>query len=130
MDVEIRKSTIHRSGLYALRDFRAGEVVLRWDTSHRVPGDRIEDYKRDQDVYLHPYAAGSFFIVQPPERYVNHSCDHNTEVRDFMDVAIREIKAGEEITSNYETDGAGLSFPCHCGANNCRGRIGGSATAK
>lgn len=128
MDVEIRESPIHRSGVYALRAFSPGEIVLRWDTSRRVPVGRIGDYSSAAGVYLHPYDADSYFIVQAPECYVNHSCDNNTEVRAFMDVAIRPIAAGEEITSDYETDGAGLSFTCTCGAPNCRHVIG-SATA-
>ncbi len=126
MDVEIRESPIHRSGVYALRAFSPGEVVLRWDTSQRVPAGRRRDHSGEAGVYLHPYDADSCFIVQAPERYVNHSCDNNTEVRAFMDVAIRAIAAGEEITSDYETDGAGLSFTCTCGALHCRRVIGGS----
>lgn len=124
MDVEIRKSPIHGSGVYALRSFRAGEIVLRWDTSRRVPGERIADYMQRDGIYLHPYDANSYLIVQSPERYVNHSCKHNMEVTDFMDVAIRDIASGDEITSNYETDGAGLTFICRCGMPNCRGLIG------
>jgi|SRR5215469_182762 len=124
MGVEIRKSGIHHLGVFARRAFKAGEVVLRWDTSHRVPAGQASEYKQQPDLYLHPYDSFSFFIVQSPECYLNHSCDHNTEVKEFMDVAVRDIASGEEITSNYETDGAGLSFACSCGAQNCRGGIG------
>lgn len=124
MDVEIRDSYIHLSGVYALRRFRAGEVVLRWDTSHRVPVEQAEEYAGKQDIYLHPFDLRAKFVVQAPECFVNHSCSHNTEVIDFMDVAVRDIEIGEEITSNYESDGAGLSFACSCGARNCRGVIG------
>lgn len=128
MGIEIRRSTIHESGVYALRAFRAGEVVLRWDTSSRIPIERVADYKGRSDIYLHPFDARFHFVVQTPERYVNHSCSHNTEVRDFRDVAIRDSAIGEEITSNYETDGAGLSFRCNCGLKNCRRIIGGDVS--
>ena len=124
MYVEIRSSGIHHLGVFALRSFKTGEVVLRWDTSHRVPAVQAAEYRDRPGLYLHPHDAGSFFVVQSPECYVNHSCAHNTEVKDFMDVAVRDIAAGEEITSNYETDGAGLCFVCRCGAQRCRGVIG------
>jgi SET domain-containing protein len=124
MDVELKESPIHEMGVYALRGFRAGDVVLRWDTSNRVPAERAADDRRSQNQYLHPYDSKSYFVVQSPECYVNHSCDHNTNVVDFADVAIRDIAVGEEITSNYETDGAGLTFICKCGRPNCRGVIG------
>ena len=124
MDVEIKPSRIQGSGVYALRAFGAGEVVLRWDTSHRVPAEQLASCRQRKDIHLHPHGPGAFFVVQSPECYVNHSCDHNTEVRDFQDVALRDIAVGEEITSNYETDGAGLSFTCRCSAPGCRGVIG------
>lgn len=124
MDIEIRQSAIHGVGVYALRAFRKGEAVLRWDTSQRVPRKSVAENRRSDDAYLHPYDADLLFVVQSPERYVNHSCANNTEVSDFMDVAVRDIAVGEEITSNYETDGAGLSFQCGCGSPSCRGAIG------
>ncbi len=124
MDVEIRPSGIHQLGVFARRPFKAGEAVLRWDTSQRIPAEKAGEFKDRPDLYLHPYDAGSFFVVQSPECHVNHSCANNTEVRDFMDIALRDIAVGEEITSNYETDGAGLSFTCLCGAPHCRGHIG------
>ncbi|HEY4128289.1 MAG TPA: SET domain-containing protein-lysine N-methyltransferase [Gammaproteobacteria bacterium] len=124
MDVEIRSSGIDRLGVFALRSFKVREVVLRWDTSHRVPATQVAEHKGRPDLHLHPDHTGSFFVVQSPECYVNHSCAHNTEVKDFMDVAVRDIAEGEEITSNYEMDGAGLSFACHCGVPGCHGMIG------
>lgn len=128
MDVEIRRSGIDGRGVFALRRFKAGEVVLRWDVSCRVPKERALDLPDSERIYLHPYDEDSFVLVQPPERYVNHSCDNNTVARDFCDVAVRDIQAGQEVTSDNETDGAGLKFECRCGSGNCRGSIGKYAT--
>ena len=111
-------------GVFALRSFSAGEVVLKWDVSKRVPKGQASALPDAEKKYLHPYDAESLVVVQPPERYVNHSCDNNTSVRDFCDVAVRDIRAGEEITSDYEADGAGLKFECRCGSLKCRGSIG------
>ncbi|HJU52955.1 MAG TPA: SET domain-containing protein-lysine N-methyltransferase [Pyrinomonadaceae bacterium] len=127
MDVEIKRSGIDELGAFALRPFKAGEVVLRWDVSRRVHRGQADDIPDSEKKYLHPYDEESLIVVQPPERYVNHSCDHNTEVRNFCDVAVRDIRAGEEITSDYEADGAGLKFVCRCGSAKCRGSIGNRA---
>ena len=126
-DIEIRGSGIHKYGVYALRAFRPGDIVLCWDTSHRVSREQSATYEQDPDTHLHPFDASEFFVVKSPECFVNHSCDNNTVARNFMDVAVRSIHPGEEITSNYETDGAGLYFACECGALNCRGVIGKAA---
>ena len=123
-DVVIRKSSIHSLGLFAVRDFRAGEIVLRWNLSLLIPKDELILFPEDERKYTHPFDADRILIVQPPERYVNHSCDNNTEVRDFCDVAIKNIAAGEEITSDYSADESGSKFNCTCGAENCRGRVG------
>jgi hypothetical protein len=124
MDVELRPSLIHQRGVFALRAFKRGDVVLRWDVSQRVAADEVASLDAAHRAYLHPYDATTLVMVQSPERFVNHSCDHNTEVRGFSDVAIRDIAPGEEITSNYETDGAGVVFECRCGSPSCRKRIG------
>jgi putative acetyltransferase len=122
--VLLHPSHIDRQGVFAARAFRAGEVVLAWDTSRRLPRSAGSTVALADIPYLHPFDASTLFVVQSPERFVNHSCDANTDVRGFADVAVRGIAAGEEISSNYETDGAEHSFRCSCGAPTCRGWIG------
>jgi SET domain-containing protein len=122
--VELRRSSIHGIGVYALRDFKTGEVVLRWDVSHIISNKELNSLSKDERAFTHPFNESSTLIVQPPERYVNHSCANNTVVRDFCDVAVRNISEGEEVTSDYSSNGAGLKFTCSCGAASCRGMIG------
>ena len=63
-----------------------------------------------------------------PARFLNHSCEPNCEAQ-FIDghiwfVAIRNIRAGEEITFNYSYDLEDYrEHPCHCGAASCVGYI-------
>lgn len=71
-------------------------------------------------------------------RYLNHSCGPNVFVQNvFVDThdlrfpwvaffAGQMIKAGEELTwdYNYEVGSVkGREIYCHCGSNNCRGRL-------
>lgn len=122
-EVEVRPSPIHGRGLFALRPFRAGDTVLRWNLSCILSGAEAAALPASKRVYTHPFEGGRVILIQPPERYVNHSCDSNTFVRDFSDVALRDIAAGEEITSDYSSDGSGSKFACTCGAANCRGAL-------
>jgi SET domain-containing protein len=123
-DVEIRESQIQGRGLFATRAFEPGEIVLRWDLSHTIPKEQVESLSDDERRYTHPLDEHRTLLVQSPERFVNHSCEANTEVREFCDVAIRKIGAGEEITGDYGVDGAAVSFKCQCGSRNCRKSIG------
>src|ERR1044072_4134784 len=100
-NVEIRQSGIHGQGLYARREFAPGEVVLRWDTSKLISREEQSLLPVDERKYTHPFDETRMMVVQPPERFVNHSCDNNTVVRDFCDVAIKPIAVGDEITSDY-----------------------------
>ena len=117
---EIKPSAIHGSGLFACRNFEPGEVVLRWDVSHLIPNELLSSLSPEERRYTHPFDGRKTLLVQPPERFVNHSCDNNTIVKDFCDVAIKAIRPGDEITSNYGEDGSGSKFNCRCGSGNCR----------
>lgn len=119
--VEIRISSIHGLGVFACRPFRVGEIVLQWDTSTLVPIEKLADLSEIDRCYTHPYSEDRLILVQPPERFVNHSCENNSEVENFCDVAVKDIAPGEEITSDYSIDGAGRKFRCFCKSPKCRG---------
>ena len=121
--IEVRASRIHGRGLFALKAFKPGDIVLRWDTSHLISKKDFAMLSSAEQHYTHPFDEERLIVVQPPARFVNHSCNNNTEVRDFCDVAICEIAPGEEITSSYSSDGSGSAFACSCGAENCRGSV-------
>ena len=92
----------------------------------RISKTDAESRPWEEQQYFQPYDDKTVIVMQPPACYVNHSCDNNTEVRGFSDVAVRDIRAGEEITSDYRSDGAEQSFVCQCGSPNCCGKLGGS----
>jgi hypothetical protein len=58
----------------------------------------------------------------------NHSCDPSTEYRGLDVIARRNLVAGEELTLDYATmlNEQSESFPCTCGAANCRGTVSGA----
>ncbi len=122
-DVLVKESKIQGRGVFAARDFRKGEVILKWDLSHELLEKDVKNVPEDEKKYV-AFFNGKYVLQLPPTRYVNHSCEPNTFVRDFCDVAMRDIKKGEELTSDYvkepEPD---MNIKCNCGSKNCRGII-------
>src|SRR6266850_305331 len=84
-DTEVRQSLIHGIGLFALRTFEPGEVILRWDLSRLIPKDECALLSPAEQHYTNPFDEDRLILIQPPERFVNHSCNNNTEVRNFGD---------------------------------------------
>jgi hypothetical protein len=62
-----------------------------------------------------------------PWQFTNHSCEPNTLLSGRSLVALRPIRAGEEVTFNYNTTEYALAepFACHCGSPGCAKTIRG-----
>ena len=120
LKVEVRDSAISGQGIFARALIREGDVVLAWSPKvltaeevERLPANEREHYT---------YPEGNHVLwMQPPERYVNHSCEPNTHVVGRSDVALRDIHPGEEVTSDY-VDLEAEGFVCNCGSKICRGK--------
>ncbi|MDP2671290.1 MAG: SET domain-containing protein-lysine N-methyltransferase [bacterium] len=121
--VFLEHSNIDGQGVFAARNFHKGEVVLQWDTSHLLTKKEFAQLS-DKDQEYVAFKDGKYVAMQEPERYVNHSCDANTEPREFSDIATRTIQKGEEITSDYSQDmPPGMEMACNCGSKNCKRSI-------
>ncbi|PYL66534.1 MAG: SET domain-containing protein-lysine N-methyltransferase [Verrucomicrobia bacterium] len=97
---EVRGSKIHGLGLFAITDITKDEIVA-------VKGGRIVDRKTLREK------------ITPRLGPVD---DPNLGVRgEITFVAMREIRAGEELTHDWATtDDDDYSLECKCGAPNCR----------
>jgi SET domain-containing protein len=128
-DVILGESKIHGIGVFAARDFSEGETILDINDSRVV--DEKHPLRTELGEYDHhcDYLAGGKVIhMQLPERHINSSCDPNTFVKTIDGirhvVARRQIKAGEELTSDYIIDcHSGIVWQCNCGTVRCRGTI-------
>lgn len=119
-DVVVKKSGIDGKGVFACRDFRKGEVVVKWDVSRELTLEEVEALPEAERKYVEHF-KGKHILMQGPARFVNHSCNANTLAKDFCDVAIRDIKKGEEITTDYsKTMEKNAVMKCQCGSKNCR----------
>ena len=126
LDVAVGESLIQGKGVFAARDFTEGEVVIRWDTKQTLTEIQIQNLPENQKKYLSYVGNGNYILLQEPEKYVNHSCNPNTNAKDCCDIAIRAIKTGEEITADYTLEGVRfLVMDCNCGSDKCRGIVYG-----
>jgi uncharacterized protein len=138
---EIRSSPIQGRGAFAIRKIRKGTRIIEYtgEMISTEESDRryVESEKKRHHTFL--------FIVDPKRvvdggvngnasRFINHSCDPNCETfiekRHIYIDALRTIQPGEELNYDYQYDRDGESdaqarkkYPCHCGAESCRGTI-------
>lgn len=130
MGTEIRQSPIEGLGVFATRAFEAGEPVFSFREAPLRLWRRLELLWNPglQGSRSLLQAAPDGFLVLPPERDANHSCNPNTGIDGDLDlVALRGIRAGQEILWDYSTtmdlDNWSMSG-CQCQSPECRGAIG------
>ena len=125
-DVGVGASNIEGFGVFARRDFDAGDLVREVNVVREIVADaplRPEDGERVEHC---AYPDGKVLLYGSPDRYYNHSCDPNAWER-YRDgrieiIARRRISAGEEIRLDYLINNSGGdSWPCNCGVTRCRG---------
>ncbi|MDD5066936.1 MAG: SET domain-containing protein, partial [bacterium] len=115
-----RNSTIEGQGVFALRNFKKGEIVLQWDISHTLSEEKVKKISSEGKKYI-SFLKGKYIIMQEPEKYVNHSCEPNTTAKYFCDVAVRDIMKDEEITADYAEELPPRTYmECRCGSRKCR----------
>jgi hypothetical protein len=57
-------------------------------------------------------------------RFVNHSCDANCRSTGFdFEIAVRDIRPGDEITDDYGSLNVDIEFECRCRSPHCRNTI-------
>jgi uncharacterized protein len=127
-NVIVKPSPIDGLGVFAARDFKAGEVVF--DTSEiRLVSDEHPLGEGEEERHCDWLADGRQILLPEPARYTNHSCSPNAwkEYRNVVrrcTTARRDIRAGEEITHDYCIDGFGdVVWECNCGSPRCRKTI-------
>ncbi len=123
------RSPLHELGVFAKEDIKKGEMICIFG-GVIVPSSEIKDYWSKMShvgIQIHE----KFFMV-PTDReeleltgVFNHSCDPNIGfLEDIQFVAIKDIKAGEELVFDYAfSESLMESFECKCNSNKCRKQI-------
>jgi len=120
--VNVKKSKLHGKGVFALRDFEKGEVVLKWKPKP-LKKSEMETLSLNKKKHV-MHIDGKYFLMRSPERYINHSCEPNVKNQNMSNIAIKDIKKGEEITIKYKKALAGgINFKCECNEKGCKETI-------
>lgn len=109
-----RNSKIHGYGIFTDISIEEGEKF------YAIPLEKTTGMPRPRWARL-----GDIFVYDKVVlAYVNHSCSPNSciDIAGHSLIAIRNIRANEEITCDYNlTESEGVKVPCNCGSENCRG---------
>lgn len=131
--IKVGKSKIQGRGVVSTRPIKKGEMICRLQGKEITVKQLIRAYKvklRDTDPLQVDDAK--YIDLDKPYIYINHSCNPNAAIVRYHDlVAIKNIKAGEEITFDYSANEwqdvqSWQAWPgywkikCRCGSAKCR----------
>lgn len=113
-------------GVFATRPIPRGSIVVvrdQFDTCltqeeyHLLP----EPVRVSMETYLYHDKCGNLVLSWDHARYMNHSCHSNTMMTDYnLEIAIRDIAPGEEITTEYGLLNIQDPYEIHCQCEGCR----------
>ncbi len=128
--VDLRDSVIDRTGGFARTDIPVGTRLIEYVGEKISKAESLRRCEANNEYIFTLDDAHDLDGNVPwnPARLLNHSCAPNCEAElddgRIWIVALREIKAGEELTFNYGYDLENYrEHPCRCGASECVGYI-------
>jgi len=138
---EVRRSSVHGQGVFALRTFVPGETILEYVGEIITLQEALRRHPHDPQDPNHTF----YFHIDDQRvidglhggnasRWINHSCQPNCEPDEVKGriyiKARRPIFPGEELSFDYGlvsdeplTEALKLAYPCWCGAKKCRGTM-------
>ena len=135
--LKIKRSRIHRYGVFAMQDIPKGARVIEY-TGERI--SRREISRRLEGEFTYIFMLDSYWgldgaVNGSGAEIINHCCEPNLDAdivraRRIYYVALRAIKAGEELTVDYSFDRKHDPHECHCVAETCRGDMRRPAKGK
>ena len=114
------------SGVIATRPIPKGTITWFLDPLDlRLDAEQTRWMGREMlDRYTFPDRDGTPILCWDLGRFVNHRCRPNTmSLALRVDLAVRDIGAGEEISTDYALLNLETPFACACGDPACRGTV-------
>jgi uncharacterized protein len=128
--LEIRASSIHRWGVFALERIPARRNVIEYKGELVNPVEiyrRMKDQEETYALKLNDFWRIDGSVGGSGAEIINHSCDPNLQWRKragrVQCQSLRRIRAGEELTVDYSFSIKAPKVPCLCGSPKCRGTI-------
>jgi uncharacterized protein len=116
-------------GVFATRHIPRGTITwVRDELDQAFSPDhvlRMSDLlKQVLDKYAYLDRRGDMILCWDNARYMNHSCEATCLSAGYdFEVAVRDVRPGEELTDDYGTLNLETSFNCACSLQTCRGEI-------
>lgn len=113
-------------GVFASEDIPEGTIVYVKDSLELIvsPTDFLIHSQEMQDAidkYSYIDEKGNRIVSWDFAKYVNHCCNCNTISTGYgFEIAIRDIKKGEQITDEYGIFNLDKEMTVYCGQNGCR----------
>jgi hypothetical protein len=128
--LSIEPSRINGKGCFTTIDFPRGRKIAEY-TGERISDLEARKRARKRRILRICDIDGRWSLDGARggngTHYINHSCQPNAYMKTLYEhvlfFALRNIRAGEEITIDYEQTLHPDSKRCRCGAVNCRGTI-------
>lgn len=132
------------SGIVADEDIKAGEFVVEYVgevIDDKTCEERLWNMKHRGETNFYLCEINRDMVIDATykgnkSRYINHSCCPNTEMQKWIIdgetrigiFATRDIEKGEHLTYDYQFVQFGADQDCHCGAAQCRQKLGARPT--
>jgi SET domain-containing protein len=133
--VKVRRSRIHRWGVFAAEAIPARREVIEYVGARARYSRVLKDHERSwrsglqSEVYLLRLDARWVIngaIGGNGSELINHYCDPNLALRRvpgwIMLFSLRRVRAGEELTLDYQFHDEAEEIPCRCGSQSVEGR--------
>jgi hypothetical protein len=116
-------------GVFATRLIPKGTITWIFDPLDQIispskASQLAAPLQRQLDIYSYQNGSGDRILCWDHARFVNHSCQPTSLAPGFdLEIAVRDIQTGEQITDDYGSLNIDSEFKCHCGFAQCRGVI-------
>ena len=117
----VKKSEIcPGKGVFAKKNINKSEIII----------DAEADIITKPNPYTLQIGKSKYLFAKYVDNIINHSCSPNVflrlyknNVKRYSYVALKNIKKGQELFWNYNTNdwdvARSFAFPCNCGSKNC-----------
>jgi hypothetical protein len=116
-------------GVFATRDIPRGTITWVRDNLDQVFSNEQfrqmrEPYQQILDTYSYTDRHGKRVLCWDHARFMNHSCEATCLSAGYdFEIAVRSVRAGEELTDDYGMLNLESGFNCACSNPTCRGLI-------
>jgi uncharacterized protein len=117
------------NGVYAMTMIPRGTIIWTLCASDKLfTEQQVREMPQEYQNYLATYAyinaEGLYVLCCDNGRYMNHCCEPtNLGIGENVEIAVRDILPGEQVTCEYGTLNLNGTLECHCGSPRCRGII-------